>query len=112
MRRSEVYSLKKHIERSGSSIFGEVKTSKFPEYNTNFEDAFKSARKELGSNSIFRYDGRLYTTNHPDEERSKIKDALRLKPKGYNLKNPGFKSIDGEIYTNPGIHELVKLIMQ
>jgi len=100
MRRSEVYSLKKHIERSGSSIFGEVKTSKFPEYNTNFESAFKNARRELGSNSIFRYDGRLYTTNHPEEEKSKIKDALREKPKGYNPKDPGFKSIDGEIYTD------------
>ena len=36
MKRSEVYSLKKHIEKSGTSIFGQVKTSKFPEYNTNF----------------------------------------------------------------------------
>ena len=100
MKRSEVYTLKKHIEKSGSSIFGQVKTSKFPEYNTNFEFAFKRARKELGSNAIFRYDGKLYTTNHPEEEQSKIRDALREKPKGYFESKPGYKSFDGEVYTD------------
>tara|TARA_Y100000590_G_scaffold159432_1_gene182899 strand:- start:16669 stop:18972 length:2304 start_codon:yes stop_codon:yes gene_type:complete len=98
MKRSEVYSLKKHIEKSGSSIFGQVKTSKFPEYNTNFESAFKRARIELGPNAIFRYDGKLYTTNHPEEEQSKIRDALREKPKGYFKPKPGYQSFDGEIY--------------
>jgi len=100
MKRSEVYTLKKHIEKSGSSIFGQVKTSKFPEYNTNFEFAFKRARKELGSNAIFRYDGKLYTTNHPEEEQSKIRDALREKPKGYFESKPGYRSFDGEVYTD------------
>lgn len=100
MKRSEVYTLKKHIEKSGSSIFGQVKTSKFPEYNTDFESAFKRARTELGSNAIFRYDGKLFTTNHPEEEQSKIRDALREKPKGYFESKPGYRSFDGEVYTD------------
>ncbi len=100
MRQSEVYSLKKHIEKSGSSIFGQVKTSRFPEYNTDFESAFKKARVELGPNSIFRYDGKLFTTNHPEEEKSKVKDALRTKPEGYKQPDIELESIDGEFYTN------------
>ena len=107
MRRSEVYSLKKHIEKEGSSLFGQVQTSKFPEYNTNFESAFKSARLELGPNSIFRYDGKLYTTNHPLEEKRGIKDALRDKPldMDYVKEESRFKSIDGENYTDLKINE-------
>ena len=100
MRKSEVYSLKKHIEKSGSSIFGQVKTSRFPEYNTDFESAFKKARVELGPNSIFRYDGKLFTTNHPEEEKSKVKDALRTKPEGFTQPDIEIESIDGEFYTN------------
>ena len=100
MRESEVYSLKKHIEKSGSSIFGQVKTSQFPEYNTDFESAFKKARVELGPNSIFRYDGKLFTTNHPEEEKSKVKDALRTKPEGFTQPDIEIESIDGEFYTN------------
>ncbi|MBH08807.1 MAG: hypothetical protein CMG74_00360 [Candidatus Marinimicrobia bacterium] len=100
MRRSELYTLKKHIEKSGSSIFGQVKTSKFPEYNTDFESAFKQARLELGANAIFRYDGKLFTTNHPEEEQEKIKNALRQKPKGYFEIEPAYRSFDGEFYTD------------
>ena len=96
MRKSEVYSLKKHIEKSGSSIFGQVKTSRFPEYNTDFESAFKKARVELGPNSIFRYDGKLFTTNHPEEEKSKVKDALRTKPEGFTQPDTEIESIDDQ----------------
>jgi len=111
MRKSEVYSLKKHIEKSGSSIFGQVKTSRFPEYNTDFESAFKKARVELGPNSIFRYDGKLFTTNHPEEEKSKVKDALRSKPEGFTQPDIEIESIDGEFYTNvPDDQNKVKIV--
>ena len=111
MRKSEVYSLKKHIEKSGSSIFGQVKTSRFPEYNTDFESAFKKARVELGPNSIFRYDGKLFTTNHPEEEKSKVKDALRTKPEGFTQPDIEIESIDGEFYTNvPDDQNKVKIV--
>ena len=40
-------------------------------------------KSRLGANAIFRYDGKLYTTNHPEEEQQKIKNALRQKPEGY-----------------------------
>ena len=107
MRVSEVYTLKKHIEKEGSSLFGQVQTSKFPEYNTNFESAFKNARRELGPNSIFRYDGKLFTTSHPVEEKKGIKDALRDKTPDiyYDYKQSKVKSIDGEDYTDLKINE-------
>ena len=107
MRVSEVYTLKKHIEKEGSSLFGQVQTSEFPEFNTNFESAFKSARRELGPNSIFRYDGKLFTTNHPVEEQKGIKDALRDKTSDvfYDYDQSKVKSIDGEEYTDLKINE-------
>ena len=107
MRVSEVYTLKKHIEKEGSSLFGQVQTSKFPEYNTNFESAFKNARRELGPNSIFRYDGKLFTTSHPTEEKKGIKDALRDKTSDvyFDYDQSKLKSIDGEEYTDLKINE-------
>ena len=112
MRVSEVYTLKKHIEKEGSSLFGQVQTSKFPEYNTNFESAFKNARRELGPNSIFRYDGKLFTTNHPVEEKKGIKDALRDKTSDIylNYEQSEVKSIDGEEYTDLKINENISSI--
>ena len=38
-------------------------------YNTNFKNAFNKARQELGSNAIFKFHGKLYTTNHPGENK-------------------------------------------
>ena len=113
MRVSEVYTLKKHIEKEGSSLFGQVQTSEFPEFNTNFESAFKSARRELGPNSIFRYDGKLFTTNHPVEEQKGIKDALRDKTSDvfYDYDQSKVKSIDGEEYTDLKINENRKDIL-
>jgi len=113
MRVSEVYTLKKHIEKEGSSLFGQVQTSEFPEFNTNFESAFKNARRELGPNSIFRYDGKLFTTNHPVEEKKGIKDALRDKTPDmfYDYEPSKVKSIDGEEYTDLKINENKKDIL-
>ena len=33
----------------------------------NFQAAFNKAREELGANAIFKYKGKLYHTNHPNE---------------------------------------------
>ena len=68
MKKSEVASLKQHIKKEGSSVFNIAKSSGFPKYNTNFKNAFDEARKELGTNAIFEYHGKLYTTNHPGEK--------------------------------------------
>ena len=76
MKKSEVASLKKHIDEEGFSVFNVAKSSGFPKYNTNFRSAFDQARKELGPNSIFEYHGKLYTTNHPREKDSKLNSML------------------------------------
>ncbi len=60
-------SLKRHIDRDGKSIFSEVSQEGFPAYNTSFQAAFNKAREELGPNAIFRFKGKLYHTNHPNE---------------------------------------------
>jgi hypothetical protein len=76
MKKSEVASLKKHIDEEGFSVFNVAKSSGFPKYNTNFRSAFDQARKELGPNSIFEYHGKLYTTNHPREKDTKLNSML------------------------------------
>ena len=46
MKKSEVASLKQHIEKQGTSVFNVAKSSGFPKYNTNFKNAFDEARQE------------------------------------------------------------------
>ena len=59
--------LKRHIDRDGKSVFSEVSQEGFPTYNTSFQAAFNKAREELGANAIFKFKGKLYHTNHPNE---------------------------------------------
>ena len=59
--------LKRHIDRDGKSVFSEISQEGFPTYNTNFQAAFNKAREELGPNAIFKFKGKLYHTNHPNE---------------------------------------------
>jgi len=59
--------LKKHLDKNGKSVFSVVEQEGFPSYNTSFQAAFNKAREELGANAIFRYKGKLYHTNHPNE---------------------------------------------
>ncbi len=59
--------LKRHIDRDGKSVFSEVSQEGFPTYNTSFQAAFNKAREELGPNAIFKFKGKLYHTNHPNE---------------------------------------------
>ena len=59
--------LKRHIDRDGKSVFSEISQEGFPTYNTNFQVAFNKAREELGPNAIFKFKGKLYHTNHPNE---------------------------------------------
>ncbi|MBE76397.1 MAG: hypothetical protein CMG41_01480 [Candidatus Marinimicrobia bacterium] len=59
--------LKKHLDKDGKSVFSVVEQEGFPSYNTSFQAAFNKAREELGANAIFKYKGKLYHTNHPDE---------------------------------------------
>mgnify|MGYP001207172293 FL=1 len=58
MKKSEVATLKQHIEEEGTSVFNVAKSSGFPKYNTNFKNAFDEARNELGPNAIFEYHGK------------------------------------------------------
>ena len=81
MKKSEVASLKEYIKEEGTSVFNVAKSSGFPKYNTNFKNAFDEARKELGSNAIFEYHGKLYTTNHPGEKEDFSKSILMEKAK-------------------------------
>ena len=82
MKKSEVASLKQHIEEEGTSVFNVAKSSGFPKYNTNFKNAFDEARNELGPNAIFEYHGKLYTTNHPGEKEVLAKSILMKKSVG------------------------------
>ena len=82
MKKSEVASLKQHIEEEGTSVFNVAKSSGFPKYNTNFKNAFDEARNELGPNAIFEYYGKLYTTNHPGEKEVLAKSILMKKSVG------------------------------
>jgi len=59
--------LKQHLDKNGKSVFSVVEQEGFPSYNTSFQAAFNNAREELGANAIFRYKGKLYHTNHPNE---------------------------------------------
>ena len=74
--------LKQHLDRDGKSVFSVVEQEGFPAYNTSFQAAFNKAREELGANAIFRYKGKLYHTNHPNEvtdvlsSKENIKDGL------------------------------------
>ena len=76
MKDSEVTSLKSYINDNGASVFNIAQSSGFPEYNTNFKNAFDQARSELGPNSIFEFHGKLYTTNHPGETESMFNPGL------------------------------------
>ena len=67
MRNDLQANLKRHIDREGKSVFSEVSQEGFPTYNTSFQAAFNKAREELGPNSIFKFKGKLYHTNHPNE---------------------------------------------
>ena len=67
MKNSMQANLKKHLDKNGKSVFSVVSQEGFPTYNTSFQAAFNKAREELGANAIFRYKGKLYHTNHPNE---------------------------------------------
>ena len=82
MKKSEVATLKQHIEEKGTSVFNVAKSSGFPKYNTNFKNAFDEARNELGPNAIFEYHGKLYTTNHPGEKEVLARSILMKKSVG------------------------------
>lgn len=67
MKNSMQANLKKHLDKNGKSVFSVVSQEGFPTYNTSFQAAFNKAREELGANAIFRFKGKLYHTNHPNE---------------------------------------------
>ena len=83
------YSLSKNKYKN-QSIFNNINESTFPKYNTNFKNAFNKARDELGPNSIFKFQNKLYTTNHPSEE-TRTSSALIEHEDTVNIK---------EIYVN------------
>ena len=87
MKRSEMTSLKSYINDNGTSVFNIAQSSGFPQYNTNFKNAFDQARSELGPNSIFEFHGELYTTNHPGEINSMFNPGLTVSIKNGNTKN-------------------------
>ena len=87
MKRSDVTSLKSYINDNGTSVFNIAQSSGFPQYNTNFKNAFDQARSELGPNSIFEFHGELYTTNHPGEINSMFNPGLTVSIKNGNTKN-------------------------
>ena len=73
---SEIANLKRHINKNGKPVYDLVQSSDSQEDTTSFEITFNEARLELGSNSIFKYKEKLYTTNHSDEDSSKINLGL------------------------------------
>ncbi len=93
MKHSEVTSLKSYINDNGASVFNVAQSSGFPQYDTNFKNAFDQARSELGPNSIFEFHGKLYTTNHPGETESMFNPGLAP------IENEKTKDLD-ELLTN------------
>mgnify|MGYP004262268061 CR=1 FL=1 len=87
MKSSDVTSLKNYIDDNGASVFNVAQSSGFPQYNTNFKNAFDKARSELGPNSIFEFHGELYTTNHPGEINSMFNPGLTDSIKNGNTKD-------------------------
>ena len=67
MKNDQQANFKRHIDRTGRSVFSEVAQEGFPTYNTSFQAAFNKAREDLGPNAIFKYKGNLYHTHHPNE---------------------------------------------
>ena len=76
LKESEIANFKRHINNNGTPVYDLVQSSDSHEDTTSFEIAFNEARLELGSNSIFKYKEKLYTTNHQDEDSSKITPGL------------------------------------
>ena len=120
MKKSEVASLKQHIEKQGTSVFNVARSSGFPQYNTNFKNAFDEARQELGPNAIFEYHGKLYTTNHPGEKQALSQSVLMKKSiapikdgelDNFTLRNRNERSIKDslleEIYINRSTGEML-----
>ena len=89
MKSSDVTSLKNYIDDNGASVFNVAQSSGFPQYNTNFKNAFDRARSELGPNSIFEFHGELYTTNHPGETNSMFNPGLTA-----SIENGHTKDVD------------------
>ena len=77
MKNSLQANLKKHLDKNGKSVFSVVSQEGFPTYNTSFQAAFNKAREELGPNSLFRYKGKLYHTNHPNEINQNIASGFK-----------------------------------
>ena len=69
--------LKKHLDKNGKSVFSVVSQEGFPTYNTTFQAAFNKAREELGPNALFRYKGKLYHTNHPNEVNQNVASGFK-----------------------------------
>ena len=76
MKNSLQANLKKHLDKNGKSVFSVVSQEGFPTYNTSFQAAFNKAREELGPNALFRYKGKLYHTNHPNEVNQNVASGL------------------------------------
>jgi len=98
MKSSDVTSLKNYIDDNGASVFNVAQSSGFPQYNTNFKNAFDQARSELGPNSIFEFHGELYTTNHPGETNSMFNPGLTAPIKNGNTKGVDLRKT--ELFTD------------
>ena len=98
MKSSDVTSLKNYIDDNGASVFNVAQSSGFPQYNTNFKNAFDQARSELGPNSIFEFHGELYTTNHPRETNSMFNPGLTAPIKNGNTKGVDLRKT--ELFTD------------
>ena len=97
---SEILAVKNYLKKNGESVFNASGASTFPKYNTSFKNAFNKARNELGPNSIFKFHGKLYTTNHPGEEKE-IKSALIDKSEDFNIESYS------DVYTNNETGEII-----
>ncbi|SVA07174.1 uncharacterized protein METZ01_LOCUS60028 [marine metagenome] len=79
LNKSQIANIKRHLDQDGESVFSRVPRQGFPAYNTNFKSAFEKARMELGPNALFKYKGKLYHTNHPNETTGELISGLQEK---------------------------------
>ena len=85
MKNSMQANLKKHLDKSGKSVFSVISQEGFPTYNTSFQAAFNKAREELGANAIFKFKGKLYHTNHPNEVGQNLVSEIEYPDKVQNI---------------------------
>ena len=95
--KSQLSYLKRYLDQNGESVFSHVSREGFPVYNTDFKSAFEKARNELGPNSLFKYKGKLYHTNHPGEPTGELISGFKENKESLNNLSNQFGEVKSDL---------------